>query len=282
MIHLKKCRAKANFLFFLIILSAFAHNRSSAQALTQFYGVNAWNNVQNNGNYNSYLSNPLLLNFRNNGNSNSLNAEMVRIGGIEYDYMQYSVGDYSTELAFLSSSNLTPIVQIGVAEAINQVWQTNSGATWSNLLSTILASNSTYKNYVGNLVYQLLINEGVRFWSIGNEPDGWASKFGNPNALTFLHTNFSTNPVTATEIARYTKDIAGFVRGIYAAHNATTAPAQQIFCKILGPDLAWDNFTSSSNCLFKLLSTQGSPNNIWVPSTMNGLDYIVSLRSTTR
>ena len=216
MIHLKKFRATANFLFFLIILSAFAPNRSLAQALTQFYGVNAWLPNGLGGNYDTYVITSTYQNFRNSSNLNSLNAEMVRVGGIEFDRTnpQYSFYSNMIQNWNTAGANLTPIVQLPIAYFIDQVWQANSNTSWTNVLNTILAQSSNYKNYLENIVYNLLLNERVRYWSIGNEPDGWASKFGDPNALTFLHTNFSTNPVTATEIARYTKDIAGFVRGI--------------------------------------------------------------------
>jgi hypothetical protein len=124
----------------------------------------------------------------------------------------------------------------------------------------MLATNSTYYNNVISYINTIGASN-VDFWSIGNEPDIWDIIHGDNtnNPATFLHTNFAVagNKPTATDIALYVRTISKWIR--------QADPG----CKILGPDLTWDNFISNSSCLFKDLSS-GS-NNIFSPTIVNNV-----------
>ena len=236
----------------------------SAQAITRFFGYNAWLSDLQQGTgagCESYLGNN---HFDNVGNSSSINGQMVRYGGTYYDLNWPNLTDLGNAVSASKLAGLEPVVQVPILKGVIDYFAANSGSgvTVDQAIAALI-SYSGYNTTMASMVSTL--KSDVKYWSIGNEPDNWASQFGDSNSPDFIDSRFLTNAITSAGIAQYIRYYAEQIR-IW-----DNVGVQEFIC---GPEFAWSNFTASSSCKFMELSGGVTGQDIWTPTTISQGDNV--------
>lgn len=147
-------------------------------------------------------------------------VKFLRIGGIGYDKSLMVASDYTTQ--FTGANSFSNIIAMGYTPVVQlSYYDPNSNPIVPYTNPNLAAANA-------KLIIDALYPLGVRYFSIGNEPDG---QYSNQNSITL---NFQNTPAG---IFDYISTISTLIRGSYNTGNS-----KPVF--LVGPEVS--SYTQST------------------------------------
>jgi hypothetical protein len=169
--------------------------------------------------------------------SSSLGIKSMRFGGILHDInldgSTSSISEYTTFASTCNALTITPVIQIPF---MNNYWF-NYCTGSANITAT--ASASSYTNAI-KLIVQTLNSYGVKYYSIGNEPDRYSL---NGFSVTV------TSALTASDISAYFNTVSGIIK----TYNPGAI--------IVGPDLSYVHLANINDLGNQLIGGSGDITN---------------------